>query len=86
MLVDKIATSLCSKIISTLNIISDTPLLSESKHVAEINSLKEKLVTAVDGKKFDKAEEITAKIKELTEKAKNSRKVLKNEGIEILSH
>ena len=69
-----------------LNIISDTPLLSESIHVAEIKALKEKLVTAVDGKKFDKAEEITARIKELTEKAKNSRKVLKNEGIEILSY
>ena len=69
-----------------MDIISDTPLLSESSEVSKINALKEKLVTAVDGKKFDKAEEITAKIKELTEKAKNSRKVLKNEGIEILSH
>ena len=69
-----------------MDIISDTPLLSESSEVSKINALKEKLVTAVDGKKFDKAEEITASIKELTEKAKNSRKVLKNEGIEILNH
>ena len=72
----------------SLNIwfISDTPLLSESTHAAKIKTLKDQVVKAVDGKNFEKAEELNAKLNELTEKAKNSTKVLKNEGIEILSH
>ena len=59
-------------------------MLSESAHAAKIKALKEQVVKAVDGKNFEKAEEINAKINELTEKAKNSTKVLKNEGIEIV--
>ena len=59
-------------------------MLSESAQAAQIKALKDKVVKAVDGKNFEKAEEINAKINELTEKAKNSTKVLKNEGIEIV--
>ena len=59
-------------------------MLSESKHAAQIKDLKDKVVKAVDGKNFEKAGELNAKLNELTEKAKNSTKVLKNEGIEIV--
>ena len=48
--------------------------------MAEINKLKDALVTAVRNDNNVKTKEIQLKIDELVEKANNSRTVLRNEG------
>ena len=49
--------------------------------MAELNKLKDALVTAVRNDNNVKTKEIQLKIDELVEKANNSRTVLRNEGM-----